>query len=219
MQTPNGTIKLSLSHSLPCQSFVSEIECDLLAWRASGLLRRAKRPFEHLGQTGSDLHACGGSSNASIASLTTDDLARTGLLGEGDLDLVELGKEVEGNGSNISCGWEGARETSLGQVARDETLLGGGQRVVERVVVVLGLGAVGDTGELVGAAGSLFGTGPVLEASDLSLRRHNGDGGDDGQKKGDDSFHHDEFVVAIGGWLAMAQIVSLQCDPISNLPF
>jgi hypothetical protein len=168
---------------------------EYLRGRAGRLLRGAEFPFEHLGQSGSDQRARCGSGNASIASLTTDDLARTGLLGEGDLDLVELGKEVEGNGSNISGDWEGARETSLGQVARDETLLGGGQRVVERVVVVLGLGAVGDTGELVGAAGSLFGTGPVLEASDLSL----GNGGDDGQKEGNENFHHGWFgLVGFG---------------------
>jgi hypothetical protein len=41
--------------------------------------------------------------------------------------LVELGEKVESDGSNICGGWKSARETSLGQVSRDETLLGGGQ--------------------------------------------------------------------------------------------
>jgi hypothetical protein len=94
----------------------------------------AELPFKHLGQSGSNQRAGGGSGNASIASL---DLARTGLLGEGDLDLVELGEKVERDGSNIRRCWESARETSFGQVARDETLLGNGQGVNKREVVVI----------------------------------------------------------------------------------
>jgi hypothetical protein len=166
-----------------------------LRGRAGGLFRGAKFPFKHLGQSGSDERARGGSGNASIAALATEDLARTGLLGKGDFDLIELGEKVERDGSNISGGWKSARKTSLGQVARDETLLGGGQGIKERVVVVLGLGAVGDTGELVGATGSLFGTGPVREAGHLTL----GNGSDDGQKESNDDFHHGWFWVWLIG--------------------
>jgi hypothetical protein len=150
----------------------------------------AKLPLEHLWQRGSNLLTDGGTGlDGGIAALATLENTLSSGLGEDELELITSLEEVKSHGANVGRKRKLGRETSLHLGCVGEASLRSRQRVEDRVVVVLRGSAVDDTGELVRSTSSCFGTSPELEASNLTFRRKDGDGGDESEKEGG-NLHH-----------------------------
>lgn len=128
--------------------------------------------------------------HAEVASLSAGDHSLARGFGEGDFDLVFCFEEIKCHGSNIGLHWKTSREATGGNIGCDESFLGSGQGVVERVVVVLGGCSIGDTRELVRSTRSGLGSSPVLDTGDLSKGFFDRDGGKESHEK-NDVLHHD----------------------------